>query len=173
MLPAGDGAKGYISATFHAPGKNFKVHEDIKKFVYDQEQGLGDAGQGRRGALQPRLVNAMITAEAVREAVKKHGKKPTGEQVREGMENLDLTAGAPRELGFGKMMKPIKVTCSDHEGNGPVVFQQWDGKEWKHRLRLDRADARRGAADGGGLGKEVRRGEQDHAAAMPVVVIAS
>ena len=47
------------------------------------------------------------------------------------MENLNLTADRLEKLGFGKMMKPIKVTCSDHEGNGPVVFQQWDGKEWK------------------------------------------
>jgi branched-chain amino acid transport system substrate-binding protein len=28
-------------------------------------------------------------------------------------------------------MRPFKVTCDDHEGNGPVIFQQWDGKEWK------------------------------------------
>ena len=26
--------------------------------------------------------------------------------------------------------KPIKVTCEDHEGNGPVIFQQWDGQKW-------------------------------------------
>jgi len=23
------------------------------------------------------------------------------------------------------------VTCEDHEGNGPVFIQQWDGKQWK------------------------------------------
>ena len=37
------------------------------------------------------------------------------------MESLDLTAGRLEKLGFGKMMQPIKVTCADHEGNGPVV----------------------------------------------------
>jgi branched-chain amino acid transport system substrate-binding protein len=24
----------------------------------------------------------------------------------------------------------VKVTCEDHEGNGPVLIQQWDGKKW-------------------------------------------
>jgi branched-chain amino acid transport system substrate-binding protein len=76
------------------------------------------------------LVNAMMTTEAIREAVKKHGKKPTGEHVREGMENLNLTEERLEKLGFGKMMKPIKITCNDHEGNGPILIQQWDGKKW-------------------------------------------
>ncbi len=22
------------------------------------------------------------------------------------------------------------MTCEDHEGNGPVLIQQWDGKKW-------------------------------------------
>jgi branched-chain amino acid transport system substrate-binding protein len=55
----------------------------------------------------------------------------TGEHVREGMENLDLTQARLDQLGFGKMMQPIKVSCNDHEGKGPVIFQQWDGKQWK------------------------------------------
>ena len=24
----------------------------------------------------------------------------------------------------------MKVTCEDHEGSGPVLIQQWDGKKW-------------------------------------------
>jgi branched-chain amino acid transport system substrate-binding protein len=73
----------------------------------------------------------MITSEAVRGAIKKHGKKVTGEHVREAMENLELTQARLDQLGFGKMMQPIKVSCSDHEGKGQVIFQQWDGKQWK------------------------------------------
>ena len=33
VVPAGDGAKGYKGATFHAPGSNFKVHAEIVKHV--------------------------------------------------------------------------------------------------------------------------------------------
>ena len=27
-------------------------------------------------------------------------------------------------------MQPIKLSCADHEGGGPVFFQQWDGEKW-------------------------------------------
>ena len=29
------------------------------------------------------------------------------------------------------MLKPIKITCADHEGARDGRVQQWDGKEWK------------------------------------------
>jgi branched-chain amino acid transport system substrate-binding protein len=131
VLPAGDGAKNYIAATFHAPGKGFKIHEELKKHVYDKGKGATTWDKVGEVLYNRTLVNAMMTTEAVRYAVKKYGKKVTGEQVREGMENLDLTQARLDQLGFGGMMRPIKVTCDDHEGRGPVIFQQWTGKEWK------------------------------------------
>ncbi len=27
-------------------------------------------------------------------------------------------------------MQPIKLSCADHEGGGPVGFQQWNGEKW-------------------------------------------
>jgi branched-chain amino acid transport system substrate-binding protein len=55
----------------------------------------------------------------------------SGEQVRWGMENLDLTEARLAELGAAGFMGPVKVTCANHEGNGKVKFQQWSGTEWK------------------------------------------
>ncbi len=81
VIPAGDAAKGYISATFHAPGKNFKIHEELKKHVYDKNKGSATWDKVGEVLYNRGLVNAMITAEAVRDAVKKHGKKLTGEHV--------------------------------------------------------------------------------------------
>ena len=41
------------------------------------------------------VVNAMLSAEAIRTALAKYGNKPpTGEQVRWGFENLNLTEQA-------------------------------------------------------------------------------
>jgi branched-chain amino acid transport system substrate-binding protein len=131
VVPAGDAAKGYVSATFHSPGKNYKVHEDIKKHVYDKGKGAIEWEKVGEVLYNRALVNAMIGTEAVRWAVKKYGKNVKGEQVREGLENLDLTEARLNELGFGGIMKPIKVSCADHEGNGPILIQQWDGKQWK------------------------------------------
>jgi branched-chain amino acid transport system substrate-binding protein len=28
------------------------------------------------------------------------------------------------------MMRPLRVTCENHEGNGMAAVQQWDGKKW-------------------------------------------
>jgi len=34
------------------------------------------------------------------------------------------------QLGMKGFTHAIKVSCEDHEGNGPVLIQQWDGKKW-------------------------------------------
>src|SRR5687767_15346109 len=45
--------------------------------------------------------------------------------------NLDLSAARLKELGFEGMMKPVKITCADHEGARDGRVMQWDGKAWK------------------------------------------
>src|SRR6185369_5271410 len=39
VVPAGDSAKGYVSATFTASGMNFPVMQDIKDKVYGAKKG--------------------------------------------------------------------------------------------------------------------------------------
>ena len=74
----------------------------------------------------------MIVA-AIRTAQKKYGKGKvmTPEQVRWGLEDLDLTEARLKELGAAGLFPPVKTSCMDHEGSGMVKFQQWDGKEFK------------------------------------------
>jgi branched-chain amino acid transport system substrate-binding protein len=77
------------------------------------------------------LVNAMFSAEAIRTAMGKYGNKAlNGEQVRWGFEHLNLTDQRLDQLGMKGFTHPVKVTCEDHEGAGPVMFEQWDGKKW-------------------------------------------
>jgi branched-chain amino acid transport system substrate-binding protein len=73
----------------------------------------------------------MLNTEAVRYAIKKYGKNPTGEHVREGLEHINLTAARLKQLGMAGYTKPFKISCSNHEGNGQMLIQQWDGKQWK------------------------------------------
>jgi len=54
-----------------------------------------------------------------------------GTGVRWGLENLNLSDARLKELGFEGMLKPIKISCSDHEGAREGRVQQWDGKGWK------------------------------------------
>ena len=132
VVPAGDGAKGYKSMTFHAPGHGFKVHQDILKHVYDKGKGAGKKEAVGEVLYNRMVINAMLNAEAIRTAMGKYGNKPlTGEEVRWGFENLNLTESRLDQLGMKGLLRPLRVTCENHEGNGLAAVQQWDGKQWK------------------------------------------
>jgi branched-chain amino acid transport system substrate-binding protein len=135
VVPAGDAAKGYKSMNFHSAGTGFKVHQDIFKHVYDKGKGAYGADRAKVGEVlyNRTLINAMLNVEAIRTAMVRFNLRtaPTGEQVRWGMENLDITEKRLEELGMKGMMRPLKVTCENHEGNGLALVQQWDGKQWK------------------------------------------
>src|SRR5262249_44578736 len=104
----------------------------IEKYVYDRGKGVGRADETTRVLFNRGLVNSLIGTEAIRTAQQKYGNKPlTGEQIRWGLENLILTAERIKELGFEGMIKPVKFSCTDHEGARDARVHQWDGKEWK------------------------------------------
>jgi len=134
VIPAGDAAKGYVSAAFSAPGTSFPVMQDIQKKLYATGKGnLDDAS--RQGSIYHNrgVVYGMVIVEAIRKAQEKYGKGKvmTPEQVRWGLENLNLSEARIKELGAAGMFPPIKTSCLDHEGSGMVRFQQWDGKSFK------------------------------------------
>jgi branched-chain amino acid transport system substrate-binding protein len=131
VIPAGDGAKGYKGATFHAPGTNFKVHADIVKYVYDKGKNIGPKDKIGEALYNRGVVNAMYMTEVFRTAMAKYGNKPlTTEQVRWGYEHFNLTDARLDQIGLKGFTHAVKVTCEDHEGSGPVLIQQWDGKKW-------------------------------------------
>jgi branched-chain amino acid transport system substrate-binding protein len=131
VTPAGDQAIGYKALMLQHPAGKFKVHEDLEKFVVSKGKSAGkdDFAQVlyNRG-----IINSMLGTEAIRTAQGKFGNKPlSGEQIRWGFENLNLTADRIKALGFEGMLKPIKFSCEDHQGADQARLQQWDGKEWK------------------------------------------
>ena len=134
VIPAGDAAKGYIAAGFNLPGTSFPVMQDVQKHVYAKGKGEMD-DKARIGSIYHTrgIVAGIITTEAIRTAQEKFGKgKPiTGEQMRWGLENLDISEARLKQLGATGLMQPLKVSCLDHEGGGSVKFLQWDGKAWK------------------------------------------
>jgi branched-chain amino acid transport system substrate-binding protein len=130
VVPAGDGAKGYRGATFHAPGTAFKVHQDITKYVYDKGKGAGKKEAMGEALYNRGVVNAMYAAEAIRTGMKGAKTAPTTEQIRWGFENLNLTDKRLDEMGMKGFTHALKVTCEDHEGSGPIRIQQWDGQKW-------------------------------------------
>ncbi len=131
VAPAGDSAVGYLAANFHSPGTEFGVHEDILEHVYAKGNGAGDEARVGEVLYNRGIVNSAIIVEAIRVAQGIHGERPlTGEEVRDGFENLNLSEERLAELGLGEFMNPVAVSCADHEGGGAVFLQQWDGSEW-------------------------------------------
>jgi branched-chain amino acid transport system substrate-binding protein len=133
VIPAGEAAKGYMSATWNVSGKNVPVIADIEKVVY----GAGKGNFSDKNKIGTVLYNrgvsaAIVTVEATRLAQNKYGKgKPaTGEQMRWAFENLNITEAQLKALGATGLLPEIKTSCENHEGSGKIKIQQWDGTKW-------------------------------------------
>ncbi len=133
VIPAGDAAKGYVAIGSVAPGTQYPVLQEIIKTVYDAGKGnLED--RKRIGTVYHNLgvVNGILNVEAIRIAQAKFGKRTlTGDEVRWGLENLKLDQARVAALGAKGLFHSINVSWDNHEGEGYVAFQQWDGKQWK------------------------------------------
>ena len=133
MIPSGDAAKGYSAMTFNTPG-NYGVMDDIKSKLYAAGKGnLSDQSRVNTVYHMRGVTAAILWVEAMRTAQDKYGKgKPvTGEQMRWGMENLNVNEARQKAIGALGMFPPVKTSCDDHEGSGAVKAQQWDGSKWK------------------------------------------
>ncbi len=132
VIPAGDAAKGYIALTTQPSGTDFPVLQAIINDIYGS--GIGNLEDHKRiGSVLHNLgvANGILNVEAIRTAQAKFGNRTlTGEEVAWGFENLDIDPARIEELGATGLLQSIHVTCADHEGNGAVKFQQWDGAKW-------------------------------------------
>ena len=132
VIPAGKAAIGYVAAGFHPSGADFPVVQEMLDIVHGV--GKGHISPHRVGTIYYNrgLVAGILTTEAIRTAQDKFGNKPlTGEEIRWGIENLDITEERIKELGAEGLMSPLKITCADHEGGGAVMFLEWTGTKWK------------------------------------------
>ena len=133
-IPAGAAAKGYISAGFNVAGTNYPVIKDIQKHVVAKgKTNMEDKSRIGSVYYNRGVVHGIITVEAIRKAQEKYGKGKsiTGEQMRWGIENLNIDAAMLKKLGAEGFMPALKMSCLNHEGSGLVKFQQWDGQQWK------------------------------------------
>lgn len=133
VRPAGDSGKGYKSINFHGTGTNYPAIQDVLKYVVkagkSQVENEARVGENlyNRG-----IINAVYIAEAIATAQKLTGKKVVNaEDVRRGLENMNLSEARLKELGLEGFTIPVKVTCEDHAGAHPVYIQEWNGKSWQ------------------------------------------
>jgi branched-chain amino acid transport system substrate-binding protein len=131
VVPAGEKAAGYKALMLQHPAGKSAVYADLEKYVISKGKSLAKPEEIGSVLYNRGLINSMLGTESIRTAMAKFGNKPmTGEQVRWGIEHLNLTADRIKQLGFEGMIGPIKVSCADHEGTRLSRVHQWDGKKW-------------------------------------------
>jgi len=126
----GDAAKGYSGLV--ATGDGGKILDDVKKFVHDKNQGTGPVEELNTSLYNRGLVSAALAVEAVRSAQQRFGKGKVmdGEQIRWGLENLNMDQKRLSALKLDTIMKPLSTSCFDHEGSRSARVHSWDGKKW-------------------------------------------
>jgi branched-chain amino acid transport system substrate-binding protein len=129
-----DGAKGYNAVTMqHGAEPQSKLVKDVMAMVHSKGQGTGPKDEVGQVLYMRGAMSAMLGVEGIRSAQDRFGKGKvmSGEQVRWGLENLNLTQSKLDTLGFAGVMRPISTSCMDHMGASWARIHTWDGKAWK------------------------------------------
>jgi len=128
---AGPGAKGFKMLNWHGTGADYPALADIKKHVIGAGKSQTPNDEIGQVLYNRGVYNSALIAEAIGEAQKITGKKAvTGEDVRRGLENLNLDEARFKALGLAGFAGPLKTTCADHNSHGATFVQQWDGSKW-------------------------------------------
>ncbi len=131
VLPVGADAKGYNAMAFQHGAGRAKVHEDILKLLHAKGQGTGPADEVGQVLYTRGLISAMFAVEGVRQAQLRYGVRPlTGEEVRYGLENLNIDQKRIDALGLTGVIRPLATNCRDHEGSRYARVHTWDGSKW-------------------------------------------
>lgn len=127
----GADAAGYKALSFNGAGADFPFIDDVITHVHDK--GLSQFPRERIGDMlyNRGMYNSMLIAEAIRTAQEITGKSVvTGEDVRRGLENLNVSEERLAEMGMTGFAAPLNVTCENHSGNHQVFVAEWDGTQW-------------------------------------------
>lgn len=162
----GMGAKGYNAITMqHGAEPNAPFIKEILEKVHGKGQGTGPKEEVGSVLYVRGAMSAMLAVEGVRAAQERFGKGKvmTGEQVRWGLENLNLTQAKLDALGFKGVMRPISTSCQDHMGAAWARIHTWDGTKWQFTSDWYQADEQiikpmvRAAADKYAAEKKIQR----------------
>jgi branched-chain amino acid transport system substrate-binding protein len=129
----GDGAKGFKTLNWHAVGADFPLLADIQKYVVDTGKSqVADKSKVGQVLYNRGVYNSMLIAEAIRTAQKVTGNKVvTGEDVRRGLESLNIDEARLKEMGLEGFTGPVKLSCADHNGHFSTFVQSWNGTAYE------------------------------------------
>ncbi len=128
---AGAGAKGFKMLNWHAASGDFQALKDIQKLVIDSGKSQTPKDMVGTTLYNRGVYNSMLIAEGIRNAQKVTGKKVvTGEDVRRGLETMNVDAARLKEIGLEGFANPVKLTCKDHNGHQSTFVQEFDGTKY-------------------------------------------
>ncbi|WP_282601909.1 ABC transporter substrate-binding protein [Paracoccus sp. PARArs4] len=133
VTPAGAGADGYKSLTFHGVGQDYPLYDDLRTHVIDAGKAAGAGDQMGNVIYSRGVYAALVIAEAIAKAQELAGTPEIdGAQLRDGFEALEITPERMAELGLPDFGQPIALSCDNHGGAGLARIQQWDAGagEW-------------------------------------------
>ncbi|MFH1795255.1 MAG: ABC transporter substrate-binding protein [Pseudomonadota bacterium] len=139
----GDAGKGYRAVSWSVPNSASKAMQDIKTHVVDAGKSMINQAEGEFDWVfyQRGVLISMMSVEAIKAAQAKFNVKvPNAEQVRWGLENLDINEAKLAELGMEGMIVPFKTSCADHTGHGGAWMLEWDGKQFVKASDLIKPD---------------------------------
>jgi branched-chain amino acid transport system substrate-binding protein len=129
--PSGADGKGYLSISWHQVGTNFPVIQDIIKHVVERGQSQAPREKVGENLYNRGVYQGILIAEAMRTAQRLSGRKAiTADDMRRGLESLDISAARWAELGAPEFAAPVKLSCQDHNGHQAAFLVQWDGTKW-------------------------------------------
>ncbi len=132
---AGDKANGYKALTFHNLGSDYPVYADIQKYVVDAGKAAGAGDQVGTVLYNRGMYAAMLASEAIKTAQGIHGVSDiTSEQMRDGMEALEMTEAKMADIGLPNFGPEFKVSCENHGGNGFGAVSQWNAEAGSFEL---------------------------------------
>ena len=139
----GEGAKGYNAITMqHGAEPNAAFVKEVLEKVHAKGQGTGPKDEVGSVLYVRGAMSAMMAVEGMRRAQERFGKGKliTGEQMRWGLENLDLTQAKLDALGFKGVLRPISTSCQDHVGSAWGRIHTWNGSKWEFTSDWYQAD---------------------------------
>ena len=144
--PAGPGRpRATCRSTSTRSAPNFPIIQDIIKHVVDKGKSQIPKDKVGENFYNRGVLNSIIIAEAIRNAQKISGKKEiTGEDMRRGLETLNITAARLKEIGAEGFAAPMKVSCEDHNGHNSGLHGAVGRHQVGQGVGLDRADQGQG-----------------------------
>ncbi len=127
----GEDGKGYKSISWSFPNADAPVMADIRKHVVDAGKSKSNEEEMAGVFYSRGIVISAILAEGIRAAQEEYGTAEiTPQQLRWGLENINMTEARISELGLDGMVPPFATSCADHTGNSGGWMLEWDGSQF-------------------------------------------